>query len=170
MIQIEYNVEIISNHYRNSGRSLNGGFTCCVVDVEGLLLWCGVVLGEVLTHVAKPTGAWQVWWWWGGRGRMPQVRFDSCYYFKIEWISVIGADILQRVCREQGVIKTKQFQKEVLKFFVVLRRYMVFRISMSFTWLFAAIYVHNEPVQFDFNQCWERTEEQLLRPFVAFLD
>ena len=43
----------------------------------------------------------------------------------------------------------KQFQNEVLKFFFVLWRYMVFRISMRFAGLFGSISGRNVPVTFD---------------------
>ena len=45
--------------------------------------------------------------------------------------------------------KKKQFQNEVLKFFFVLWRYMVFRISMSFARLFLTICGPNAVFHFD---------------------
>ena len=45
--------------------------------------------------------------------------------------------------------KKKQFQNKVLKFFFVLGRYMVFRISMRFARLFESISGRNGPDKFD---------------------
>ena len=47
------------------------------------------------------------------------------------------------------LIKTKLFQNEVLKVFVVLWRYMVFQISLHFACFFESISGDNGPVSFD---------------------